>query len=92
MHRPSVLIVDDDLAIIKFVRANLEASDYKTFTAMDGAEALQSIEMELPDLVILDANPLKDIRNTQSIWRVVKGGSLFDPDMLAPAPEQGSTD
>jgi len=54
MHRPRVIIADDDLAIIKFLRANLEAIGYKTLTAMDGAEALQTIEMELPDLVILD--------------------------------------
>jgi len=54
VQRPHVLIVDDDPAIIKFVRANLEAEDYQTFSAMDGAEALQVIEKELPDLVILD--------------------------------------
>jgi len=54
MHRPHILIADDDLAIIKFLRTNLEAEGYETLTAMDGAEALQTIEMELPDLVILD--------------------------------------
>ena len=31
------------------------------------------------DLVLLDANPLDDIKNTQSIWRTVKGGRVFDP-------------
>ncbi len=38
----------------------------------------------LADLVLLDANPLEDIRNTQSIWRVIKGGWLFDPEKLRP--------
>jgi imidazolonepropionase-like amidohydrolase len=31
------------------------------------------------DLVLLDANPLDNIVNTQSIWRTVKGGRVFDP-------------
>jgi Tol biopolymer transport system component/imidazolonepropionase-like amidohydrolase len=31
------------------------------------------------DVVLLDANPLEDISNTMKIWRVVKGGSVFDP-------------
>ena len=54
MYRPRILIADDDPAIIRFVRANLKAEDYQTFSAMDGVEALQVIEKELPDLVILD--------------------------------------
>jgi len=54
MRRPQILIADDDLAILKFLRANLKASDYDTLVATDGIEALQTIEKELPDLVILD--------------------------------------
>jgi len=54
MHRPRILIVDDELAIIKFLRANLETKGFETLAAMDGTEALQTIERELPDLVILD--------------------------------------
>ena len=54
MRHPRILIVDDELAIIKFLRANLEAKGFETLAAMDGAEALETIERELPDLVILD--------------------------------------
>jgi imidazolonepropionase-like amidohydrolase len=34
------------------------------------------------DLVILDANPLEDIRNVQKIYRVVLGGVVYDPGKL----------
>jgi len=54
MHHPRILIVDDELAIIKFLRANLETNGFETLAAMDGTEALETIERELPDLVILD--------------------------------------
>ena len=37
-----------------------------------------------PDIVLLDANPLEDIRNTQTIRRVIKGGWVFDPEALRP--------
>jgi len=54
MSKTRILIVDDELSIIKFLRATLKAENYEVLAAMDGVEALQTIEMELPDLVILD--------------------------------------
>ena len=34
------------------------------------------------DLLILDGNPLRDIRHTADIWRIVQGGRLFVPSEL----------
>jgi Tol biopolymer transport system component/imidazolonepropionase-like amidohydrolase len=31
------------------------------------------------DVLLLDGNPLEDIKNTMKIWRVVKAGNVFDP-------------
>lgn len=54
MVKKRVLVVDDEISIIKFVRAKLVAQGYDVLTAMDGAQAIQTFEMELPDLVVLD--------------------------------------
>ncbi len=34
------------------------------------------------DLIVLDGNPLDDIRNTRRIYRVVTNGRVFDPAPL----------
>lgn len=54
MRKSRILIVDDDIGVLKSVRANLQARDCQTLTAMDGVEALQVIGEENPDLIILD--------------------------------------
>jgi len=54
VKKTRILVVDDELSIIKFLRANLEARGYEVLTAINGVEALGTFEMELPDLVILD--------------------------------------
>lgn len=54
MVKKRILIVDDEISIIKFLRANLEEKGYEVLAAMDGEAALQVFEKEVPDLVLLD--------------------------------------
>lgn len=55
MAKPvQVLVVDDDRSILKFVSTNLIARGYTVVTASSGAEALDIIERQMPDLIILD--------------------------------------
>ena len=69
-----------------------------TAAPLRGAEAigvgaqLGSIEVgKLADLLVLDRNPLTDIRNTNSVKYVMKNGRLFDAatlDQIAPAQQK----
>jgi imidazolonepropionase-like amidohydrolase len=36
----------------------------------------------IADLVILEADPFTDIRNTRKIWRVIQGGRVADRETL----------
>lgn len=50
----SLLVVDDDPDALELVMALLEGSGYEVRTATTGREALQEIERERPDVIILD--------------------------------------
>ncbi len=49
-----ILIVDDDLEIIKVLKKRLEANQYEVISAVNGEEALLKTKNEKPDLVITD--------------------------------------
>jgi len=73
------------------VEAGLSPFDALRIATKQAAEAVGSQDDlgtletgKLADIVLLDKNPLENIKNTQTIWRVLKGGWLFNPDKLRP--------
>jgi DNA-binding response OmpR family regulator len=51
-----ILVVDDELEIVKVVRAYLEQSGFRVITASDGQQALAVFRHEQLDLIVLDLN------------------------------------
>lgn len=50
----TVLVVDDDADIRELIVMVAKKEGYATTSATNGAEALQKIRMDLPDIVLLD--------------------------------------
>ena len=53
-NKKKILLVDDEQDMIYAVQMQLEASNFKVLTAMDGQEGLDKARAEKPDLIILD--------------------------------------
>jgi two-component system, OmpR family, KDP operon response regulator KdpE len=54
MMAARVLVVDDELPILRTVAANLRARGYQVLTATSGEAALAAAEVHQPDCVVLD--------------------------------------
>jgi DNA-binding response OmpR family regulator len=52
--RRPILVVDDDVKIVRLVRTYLERAGYHVVEATDGRSALAAIALEMPILVVLD--------------------------------------
>lgn len=50
----TVLVVDDDVRVIELLQITLSGRGYQVKTAFDGEGALEHIEKDQPDLVVLD--------------------------------------
>jgi len=68
---PTVLVIDDDPAILKSLRYALQQAAFKVITAEGGDQALQLMDRQGPDVVLIDldmpgmdgAEALKEIRS-----------------------------
>jgi len=54
MNKTHILVVDDDPAILRLVTTNLKTRGYTVSTAVDGEDALEAVEKDFVDLIILD--------------------------------------
>ena len=77
-----------------FVRAGIPAAAVLRFATINAARALKvddelgTIEAgKIADLVILEGNPLEDIRNTRHVRMVAKEGIFYDPHELLSSVE-----
>ena len=54
MRRHLIMVVDDEPAIVRLVKLRLEADHHSVITASNGEEALERLDSERPDLIVLD--------------------------------------
>ena len=49
-----ILVVDDEALLVKGIRFNLQNEGYEVITGSNGLEAVQQVQQQHPDLVVLD--------------------------------------
>lgn len=54
MHTKTVMIVEDEIGIREMTKRFLNQEGFRVITANDGEEALQKLDITLPDLILLD--------------------------------------
>ena len=81
LHQEIASFVDAGIPTLEVIRlATQEAA-----IALGAGENMGTLEVgKLADMVLLDGNPLDNIYNAQMVWRVIKGGWVFDPEELRP--------
>lgn len=54
MGKLKVLVADDEPALRKLLKTNMELEGYETLEASNGAEVLECVERDNPDIILLD--------------------------------------
>ena len=92
--KPKLLIVEDNSDVRRLYAIGLNQRGYEVKLAADGAQAIERISSERPDIVLLDwLMPLMDGRQ---VLEKLAGDHLPDVPVIVisgqPAPEQTSMD
>lgn len=69
MKKTTILVVDDEPKILRFIKTSLSFAGYDLITAATGSAALTLFEQEQPDLLLLDLG-LPDIDGTEVLKEI----------------------
>lgn len=53
-HKKTILVVDDDVNVLKSLEAILKEQGYRVETASDGVQALDKVQEHVPSLILMD--------------------------------------
>jgi DNA-binding response OmpR family regulator len=86
MKPASILIVEDDAALMRGLKDNLEAQGYLVRTATDGLRGLEALGRECPDLLLLDI--MMPRMNGYELCRAARSRHLNMPIIMLTAKGQ----
>lgn len=90
MKKYRILVVDDEIRILNFLKTKLKASGYDVFSAGNGKEALELVQTQEPDLLVLDIvmpkmdgfETLKELRGFSPIPVIMLSAKGADTDKI----------
>jgi DNA-binding response OmpR family regulator len=90
MKRFRILAVDDEVRILNFLVSKLKTSGYEVLTARNGAEGLEQVKAQEPELIVLDVlmpkmdglEMLKELRSFSTIPVIILTAKGADTDRI----------
>ena len=100
MSAGHILVVDDEPSMLRYLQTVLELDSYRVTTASNGLEALDKVQRDTPDLVLLDMvmpgadglETLQRIREAKPSTKVVMLSCVRDTRKVAQAMRLGAQD
>ena len=71
----TILVVDDEKRMVRFIRLNLEQDGFQVVSAYNGTQALDQVRTALPNLVLLDVM-MPDIDGFQVLKKIREASSV----------------
>lgn len=88
MEKPNILLVEDEPALHETLKLNLELEGYQVNSAMDGMAAIEKIEQEHFDLIVLDL--MLPIVDGMQVLQAVKLHKIDSPVLILSAKNTGA--